>query len=459
MLKLIIPNNNNEERNYIFDIIFIEFLGLKYKANIKENFDKIEINLENGKKIIFEDHFFNKYTKDLDYLKFENIPNNVHFEIKTNNPFIPENDLPIIYGRPYLKINDSEIICGIDIFASMFFMLTRWEEYVNKKRDVHDRFIGNESLAYKYNFIDRPIINEYVEMIWNILIYLGFKHERKNRKFEIMLTHDVDSPFSFNFKPIFYKIKNIGADIILRKNFNNAFNKFISIFYKDINKKLKYDDNFTFNYILEQSEKRNLKSHFYFIPRGTYKQQFNYDISNIIIINLIKTILSRGHYIGIHGSYETYDNMEIFKEDINYFRKVLDLNKIICEIKGGRQHFLRFIIPYTYYNYAESLLEYDTTLSYADISGFRCGTCYEFTPFDFIKRKIINIKEIPLIVMDATINSAQYMNLGYTEKGLFYIMKLKDRCKKYNGIFCLLWHNSELKNKKEKSFYEKVLDC
>mgnify|MGYP000971870045 CR=1 FL=1 len=44
------------------------------------------------------------------------------------------------------------IICEADVFASCFFMLTRWEEYVNKNRDKHDRFSANESLAYKQGF-------------------------------------------------------------------------------------------------------------------------------------------------------------------------------------------------------------------------------------------------------------------------------------------------------------------
>ena len=79
--------------------------------------------------------------------------------------------------NPKFKI----IECGIDIFASSFFMLTRWEEYVNKIRDMHNRFPAYASLACKNNFLDRPIVNEYVEMLWNMLKFLGCKQEKKKR--------------------------------------------------------------------------------------------------------------------------------------------------------------------------------------------------------------------------------------------------------------------------------------
>ncbi len=85
----------------------------------------------------------------------------------SKNDFIVEKDIPIIYGTDKLEIteqNQNIITCGIDIFASSFFMLTRWEEYVNKNRDRHNRFPAIESLAFKNDFLSRPVVNEYVEM-------------------------------------------------------------------------------------------------------------------------------------------------------------------------------------------------------------------------------------------------------------------------------------------------------
>jgi len=59
MISITIPNNNINERKYILDIFFNEFLGLEYNLEIGSK--DYEINLENGKKLIVKDKFFNKY--------------------------------------------------------------------------------------------------------------------------------------------------------------------------------------------------------------------------------------------------------------------------------------------------------------------------------------------------------------------------------------------------------------
>ena len=54
---------NLKERKYILDIIFSEFLECKYYHEIGSS--NYQIILENSNKIIIEDHFFNKYRKNL----------------------------------------------------------------------------------------------------------------------------------------------------------------------------------------------------------------------------------------------------------------------------------------------------------------------------------------------------------------------------------------------------------
>jgi len=169
MIKIKIPNNNLNERKYILDIIFNEFLGLDY--TLKTGSKEYEIELKNKKILTIKDTFFNKYPEDLEYLKLENIPKD---------------------------------ISELDIFAATFFMLTRWEEYVNQNRDEHNRFPAYESLAYKQSFLDRPIVNEYVEELKEMLLELDDSLVFKKREFELVLTHDVDSLYMWkSWKQIF----------------------------------------------------------------------------------------------------------------------------------------------------------------------------------------------------------------------------------------------------------------
>ena len=66
-----IPNNNINERKYIIDVLFSEYLGIEYNIEIAE-INSYKISFQN-KTIEIEDAFFNKFPKELSYLKEENI--------------------------------------------------------------------------------------------------------------------------------------------------------------------------------------------------------------------------------------------------------------------------------------------------------------------------------------------------------------------------------------------------
>ncbi len=459
MVKVIFSNGHLAERKYIINCILGEYLGIQYYLdnNREDNQNQYDIVLDNGNILTIQDYFFCKFNHEKEYLNSSNIPEKIAW---ANNKFI-SSKFPIIYGENYIEIQDNEhkrIKCSIDIFASIYFMLSRWEEYANKARDDHDRFPASASLSYRFGFLDHPVVDEYVDFLWQMLLFLGYKEDRKQYVYSIKLTHDVDEPFELCSKSNAALFRNIVGDVLKRKDYRRASKK-IRLMGLGDEARLPYDRYFTFDYIMDQSEKRGLKSAFYVLPNGSPEQSSKINIENKLMVKLLRSISKRGHEIGIHGHYDTYDNEEAFIKDVEKLRRVLEINRIYSKVFGGRQHYLRWKSPTTYYNYVDAELSYDSTLSYADVAGFRCGTCHEFQPFDFIKRKQLNIVERPLIAMECSVIDERYMNLGYTEKALEYFKKLKDECRKHNGNFVLLWHNSRLRDENEKRFYEQVLAC
>jgi hypothetical protein len=333
-------------------------------------------------------------------------------------------------------------------------MLTRWEEYVNKTRDNHDRFPGTESLAYKNDFLERPIVNEYVEMLWNMLVYLGFEGQRKKRSFEIKVSHDVDEPYN-HYNLSFMSLSRVCVgDILKRKKIFAPLKKVAGYLLFNLGYK-KLDSFNTFDFLMNVSEKNHIKSNFYFkagFTANEYDSQYAND--DRYIVPLISYISKRGHNIGLHPSYHTYLDENQITAEFNLLKQRLDKLKISSEVIGGRQHYLRFAIPYTWRHWDQGL-SYDSSLGYADHVGFRCGTCYNFHTFNFLERKQLSLVEYPLIVMEGTIFS--YMNLSY-ETGLEKMCQLKDVCRKYNGIFTLLWHNSHFQKKEYFKIYKKVIE-
>ncbi len=414
MILIKISNNNINEKKYILDIIFNEFLGLKY--NLEINSDNYEIILQNNQKLIIQDTFFNKYPKDLEYLNIKNIPKSIK---------------------------------ELDVFAACFFMLTRWEEYVNKNRDAHNRFSAFESLAYKDKFLDRPIVNELIEELRHKLLKLDANLKFKEKKFELVLTHDVDEIYKWSgLKQV---LRVMLGDILKRKDIKLALSRIIEYFFIQQNRqKDPYD---TFEYLMQKSEDIKIQSRFYFMSGGITKYDNRYKIDEKKSLSIIEKIKKRNHIIGIHPSYNTYNNLKQFKKEKKLLEQILKK-----QITEGRQHYLRFEVPTTWQIYEDATMQIDSTCGYADREGFRCGTGDEFSVFNILTRKKLKLKERPLIYMDDNHHSYNSITL---DESFISVKKLIEYGKKYNTQITLLFHNSIFQDNKNinfKKLNEKVLE-
>lgn len=413
------------EREYIVDIVFDEFLGISYEKKAYEGND-YKIVLNNNASLVFRDAFFS-YQEEESYLNLENIPAKVRFG---HNQFIVEDDIPILYGSDEIVVTHESIICGIDLFASAYFMLVRWEEYVKQERDIHNRFPAAASLAFKNHFLDRPIVNEYIEMLWNMLVHLGLEQKRIERKFDIILTHDVDH-LSYWKGPV-RTLQVLGADLLKRRNVPLFLKNIVNVTKVKLGKQ--NDPYDTFDFIMDLSEEANIKSRFYYMSGGVTKFDNDYRIDEHASLASIQKVKERGHSFGFHPSYDAYNDPVQWRKEKDLLEEVLGF-----PVKEGRQHYLRFEAPLTWNIWNDHGMDMDCTVGYADREGFRCGTCYEYTAFDFLRKKKLKVKEYPLIVMEGSLYGYQYVSPQEMEKK---IMSLVDKTKKYQGNFVYLWHNS-----------------
>jgi len=73
---------------------------------------------------------------------------------------------------------------------------------------------------------------------------------------------------------------------------------------------------------------------------GVTKYDNNYKIEEAL--PLLSKIKQRGHIIGFHGSYNSYNNFQQWKREKELLEKVCGFNLMEC-----RQHYLRFEVPTT----------------------------------------------------------------------------------------------------------------
>ena len=463
MITIKIPPTYEIERRYILKVMFTEFLGLD--IDIKQDDCVNTLISYEDRELLIADGLFK--TPLAQWLNFASLPQQplAIWDLATTklNPTTVNRQIPIIYGDnphdPNFFIhNESKIYLGLDLFGSAFFMLTRYEEVVKIERDRDDRFPATASLAYQENFLDRPIINEYLEILWDCLQSLWPELKRRSRQFQLYLSHDVDRPFMYAFTGISSLIKRCGGDIFRRYSLIKATQS-ISAWMQVKRGNSVADPCNTFDLIMDISEQHNLKSAFYFITAHSGDAiDGDYTMNHPLIRSLLVKIHDRGHEIGLHPSYNTYKDAAQTKKEFEILKQVCDELGIHQAIWGGRQHYLRWENPTTFQNWEDAGLNYDSSLSFADLAGFRSGICYEYSTFNIKTRQTLKLKERPLIMMECTILATEFMNLPIDDDATFQRMaKYKQTCQLFQGDFRLLWHNSNLLDPQGIAIYKQLV--
>lgn len=444
ILQIFAPSNLVQARKYIFEVLFKEFLGLPFNVTFEERAD-VCIKGPSDKSLMIEDVFFNHCWRTgwLSELSLPQRPLQTLAQSDLASLGVKEllSPLPIIYGKrlsngSFVQVERDKITIGLDIFGSSFFMLSRYEEAVDRNKDSHGRFVANFSLAKKENFLHRPIVNEYLEALWGSMKILWPQLDRKPREFRILPSHDVDHPFLYHLSSPISLAKPLLKEIVSGK-LDGAVNRF-SLYRKSKIRNGEDDPYNTFSWLMDQAEKVGCRTSFYFMAGGSSKFDDLYSLRHPSIQKIIREIKERGHEIGFHPSYNAYSDAGQWNEELQNLSLAAGV-----KVLGGRQHYLRFQVPDTWRLWEEAKCLYDSSLGYPDVIGFRCGTCYEYPVFDVQEQRALRLKERPLLVMETSLFSKKYMGLELGT-AIDRALSVKETCKKFHGDFSFLWHNSKL---------------
>ncbi len=458
------PPGYSAERKYALEIAFDKYFGVAYRSEETKRSDVCITLPQAGlaKSLTVSDVLFQApFNK---WLRLESVPKeplpwwNIPKElIKSGNG---PASIPILYGLPvgnsyYQAQPVDNHYLGIDVFGALFFMLSRYEEAVHTARDEHDRFPASASLAYREGFLERPIINEYLDLLWAVLERL-WPHIRRKRTTNprILLSHDVDWPSSTRSVSTARILKSCVGDVVRRHDGVAAFRR-LSSYAIGGEAGWRLDPYNTFDFLMDQSERAGLRSEFYFIPAtNTGDIDGNCDLDSAEIRRLIRLIHERGHGIGYHASYRTVCDATRTRREFNKLKRVLREEGASQESWHGRQHYLRWQVPHTWQNWQEAGLDCDSSVGFADRVGFRCGYCHEFPVFNLASRQRLDLVERPLIAMDQTLTN--YMGLTWPQI-VEKMSELWRTCQCYGGDFTLLWHNSSLVTKRSQRWYREIL--
>ena len=357
---------------------------------------------------------------------------------------------------PLIEVGERGATIHYDILGLTYWMLTRLEEVGRTDLDNHQRFPATSSHAYNHGYLERPVLDEWLMILGQVIQRVWPQLELKQHKYSIKVSHDVDRPSRYGFRSLKPLIRAMAGDVLKYRNIQGAL---IAPWVRlNTKQQLHLADPFnTFDWLMDVSEANNLKSAFYFIcGRTNPAKDADYEPEHPAIRNLMRRIHDRGHEIGLHPSYGTFQKPELIAQECERLKRICSEEGIQQSEWGGRMHYLRWEQPTTMRAWSDAGMTYDSTLGYADRPGFRCGTCHEYPAFDPIAQEPLSLRIRPLIVMEGTIISPQYLGLGQS-KAFRKITKLKEYCEKMDGQFTLLWHNSEFLFDENRDTYSELL--
>lgn len=339
--------------------------------------------------------------------------------------------VPVLFGEPTIVKQESRIIINADLIASTYYLISRYEEMIKPDiRDQHGRFPGKESLPYRAGFIERPIVEEYGKILRNCLREIGVDVKEIQPGFShIYLTHDVDCPWE-HFT-LYTACKRIVREIIRGRR--------LTIYpLKNILGKPECDPWYTFEaMIVADKSVPSAESIYFIVSTGFLPPQDYYPyIRNKGTKKLLTLLNNSGAYLGYHVSYAAGRNTDLISEELNTL-------KVICceDINMSRNHYLAALEPRDYNVLIENGITDDFTMGYADVAGFRLGTCKAVQWIDPERMSITQLTLHPLTMMDRSLTADKYMGLN-EQKAQEYGKKLIEVTKSYGGELSLLWHNN-----------------
>ena len=278
MLLIYLPGKSSR-CDYIFDLIFLNEFGLDYRVTT----DITEFEYHPDEKINYShSRISNAFFIRASSLVFENQIRRQEISVERK------------HETTVLFPNDNDDL-KFDIFSAVFYLISRYEEYLPFAADKFGRFNAEDSLAYKNDFLHLPIADIWINIFKNALQKRFPSLRIKPRVFNTIVTYDIDVAYKYRGRGflrttgsilkdiLFFKIKNIGERIdVLRKNQKDPWDVYADLA----------------TLIL----RNNLKSVFFFLMADKSKHDRNLNYQDPAMKELVSDIAKLSE-IGIHPSF------------------------------------------------------------------------------------------------------------------------------------------------------------
>ena len=151
---------------------------------------------------------------------------------------------------------------------------------------------------------------------------------------------------------------------------------------------------------------------------------------------LVRLLRRHGSEIGIHGNERDRRDLVGLLADRARLSTMAETH-----VEGMRFHYLRCLYHETLPLLEQAGFVYDSSLAFAEQEGYRCGCSFPFHPYDLTHERPLRLIELPLAVMDSTLQEQRYRGLDASE-ALSASLAVLERARLSGGAAAVLWHQN-----------------
>jgi peptidoglycan/xylan/chitin deacetylase (PgdA/CDA1 family) len=341
-------------------------------------------------------------------------------------------------GLVSIERDGDAVICHFkaDLLANLFFHLSRIEESLPTGWDVDGRFGAEHSLLRQVDLLHVPVVDNMIEVFVDTLIEACRIAEipllRKARwpngeRMAVFFSHDVDRLRKWTPGRVIRELRGGLRGMV------------------DVGKVVvSGDDPYRrgLRSVIEMEERAGIRSTFYVGGRSRRRRveerrDLSYRLRRERNLRVFLTqVASRGWEVGLHGSFSSFLSAEHLVVERREVERCVRMT-----VDGVRQHYLRFAVSETWRCQEAAGFLYDATLGYPEAEGFRAGTSLPFVPYDTQNERPFTLIEIPLLVMDVTLDGYRRYDARTAEERVFSLFSTVER---HRGVFSFLLHQSAL---------------
>ena len=324
-----------------------------------------------------------------------------------------------------------------DIFAATFYLLSRYEEYLPHVKDEYGRFVASESLAFKNDFLQQPVVDIWAYLFRDALHEAFESFEFYERSYKIQPIIDVPMAYYYSHKGL---LRTFGGTLkdLYRLRLKHFYKRYLVL------AGLRRDPYDTFKWIITKQKQTANKFIVFFLIGDYSTYDKNININKKEFVSLIKSVADYCN-VGLKVSYLGLDDISVLKKEKQKLESIVNY-----ELVAPRNSFSKLNLPESYRNLIELEVKQDYTMGYINTLGFRAGTCtpFQFYDLDFEVQTPLQVNTFHLF--DSTLLKKSSL-LDKKEE----MQRLIAEIKKVNGTFAPVFHNHSFSNEERwKGFRE-----